>query len=69
MTVAAFELERGFPVLIGAIVLHLLDEETQEGAGTRVGVFLFYSGPSIAATKNIACVKTEDNIEEANGGE
>ena len=69
MTMAAFELERGFPVLIGAVVLHLLDEQTQEGAGTRVGVFLFYTGPAVAATKNIACVKTEDNIEEADGGE
>jgi len=69
MTVAAFELERGFPIRIGAVVLYLLDEEVQEGAGACVGVCFFYTGPAIAAAKNIACVKTEDNIEEANGGE
>jgi hypothetical protein len=69
MAVAAFELERGFTVLIGAGVLHLLDEEAQEGAGARVGVCFFYTGLAMAADKNIASVKTEDNIEEADGGE
>ena len=68
MTVAAFELERGFPILIGAGVLHLLNEEAQKGAGTRIGVRLLYAGLAIATNKDIACVKTEDNIEEADGG-
>jgi hypothetical protein len=46
----------------------LLDDKAQEGAGTRIGVRLLYAGLAIATNKDIACVKTEDNIEEANGG-